>query len=80
MAVLEVVPHRARFQIAFKNDSNAQRRHRPIRTRNGLFGMAIGGADVEFFALPLKRGTEVQLRLIEVTTIDNPKYANLALY
>lgn len=80
VAILEAHPPNVDFQIAFKSGDFSQRLQAPVQTLNGQFGMRIGPGDVEFFAVPLARAAEVELRLVEVTTIDNPRYPDLPLY
>lgn len=83
IAVLEAQPlhfDTGSFQIGFKNGHNAQRLRWFIETFDGKFGMRIGSEDVEFFAIPFLHDREILLRLVEVTTEDDPKYADLPLY
>ena len=49
-------------------------------TKNGMFGMRVGPEDVTFFVLPKDLKTEMNLGLVEMTDIDNPKYKDLPLY
>ena len=80
IAVLEVEPPDARFQVGFKNGRNAQRLRVPVDTESGRFGMRIGEGDVEFFALPLDPDAEVVLRLVVVTEEGDPLFAGLPVY
>lgn len=80
VAVLEVNPPDAEFQIAFKSGDFSQRLRFPVQTENGCFGMRIGPGDVDFFTIPTTQHDEVQLRLVELTDVNDPKYPNLPLY
>jgi hypothetical protein len=81
VAVLEVQPPEGvGFLVAFKNGGNMQRNQTPVQMRNGRFGMRVGPEDVEFYALAIAPALQVEMRLVEVTTIDNPDYSDLPLY
>jgi hypothetical protein len=86
IVVLKVSPPDADFLIAFKNGGNMQYLRRAFSPgeygqEDGLFGMRRGPGDVEFTVLPpaLTWGDELKLEMVELTTIDDPKYPNLVI-
>lgn len=48
-------------------------------TSNLDFGMRIGGNDARFFVFPKDLSQKIKLKLVELTTEDNPVYADLIL-
>jgi hypothetical protein len=52
----------------------------PIETKNNMFGARIGDDDVSFFVIPKDLESRPMLRLVEMTSIDDPKYEDLPLY
>lgn len=53
---------------------------RALSIDDGLFAMCVGDGDVDFFVLPQDHKTNYQLQLVEVTNVDDPKYAETPLY
>ncbi len=81
-AVLKVTPADGGALIGFWASSEAcQYLNVPVETtKDGLFAMRIGGSDVDFFALPQDHTMNYSLKLVEVVSIDDPKYSHVALY
>lgn len=81
-AVLRVTPADSKALIGFWIDAgHCQYLNEPVETTEaGLFAMRIGKDDVDFFIVPQDHQTNYQLELVEVTSIDNPKYAPVPLY
>lgn len=52
----------------------------PLQTDEGKFGVRIGREAVWFFILDKNLETEPSLKLLEITTIENPQYNELPLY
>lgn len=85
VAVLRVVSrYNERFKVGFKNGNNMQNLNHIIESKNGPFGMRIGDGDVEFFVIPDDAWSaspqKLSLEVIELTTEDDPAYADLPLY
>lgn len=79
IVVLKVSPE-IPFFLGFIVGSHCQFLKFNTETENGMFGMRIGGEDVSFFVLSKDLETEINLKFVEMTKIDNPKYKDLPLY
>lgn len=79
VAVLEVVPS-AKTYWGFMAGDHAQFMNVPVELLDGRFGVRVGDGEVKFFVIPVDLKSRLNLRLIEVTDINNSKYASLPLY
>lgn len=69
------------FQIEFSVGDFAQYLTDPIQPAEGMFGMRVGPDETAFKIRPdQKHRKPVEFNLIEVVTVDDPKYKNLPLY
>ena len=79
IAVLKASPD-IPFYVGFIAGNHSQFLKYDTETAGGMFGMRVGPEDVKFFILPKDLKTEMNLELVEMTAIDNPKYQDLPLY
>lgn len=79
VAILEVSSE-IEMYFGFKVGGHAQFLNVPVETENGLFGARVGDGDVEFFVLPTDLKSRPSLRLVEVASVDDPKYETLPIY
>lgn len=81
VAVLQVEPGNVPVRPGFVSGWHAEAFRYAHVMPNGMFRMGVRSDDVSFFALAKERGDQpVQLRLVEVTTLDDPRYTHVPLY
>jgi hypothetical protein len=61
-------------------DTKVQLLNQPITTSEGKFAVRVGDKEVTFFVLAVDLKSRPFLRLVEITDINNPNYAELQLY
>lgn len=82
-AVLEIEPRNVPFFIGWKTEryTAAEFYSQPAVTLyGGKLSMGVGDQDVWFVARPVDGRTQLQLYVVELTTEDDPKYADLPSY
>lgn len=79
IAVLRVKPS-VEVYFGFKIVDHAQFLNVPIVTQDGKFGVHVGDSDIDFFVFAKDMRTRPSLELVEITSINNPDYADLPLY
>lgn len=79
IAVLEVSPA-AEVYWGFMAGDHLQFMNVPVQLKDGKFGARVGDGEVKFFIIPKDLVSRLQLKLVQVTTINDPAYLELPLY
>ncbi len=81
-AILRVTPADGRALIGFWKDAeHCQYLNVPVETtEDGLFAMRLGPTSTDFFIVPEDHKTNYMLELVEICSVDDPKYGEVALY
>jgi hypothetical protein len=79
VAVLEVVPA-TKVYWGFMAGDHLQFMNVTVELQEGKFGARVGDGEVKFFIIPQDLKSRLELKLVEVTDINNAKYSSLPLY
>jgi hypothetical protein len=78
--VLRVSRNAPTFTVAIRTGDILKRSRVPVEHHNGLFRVKLGPSNIEIQAIPRYSNSVVELELVEVTAIDDPRYNELPLY
>lgn len=79
VAVLEVLPA-SEVYWGFMAGDHVQFMNVPVRLLNSRFGVRVGNDEVKFFIIPRDMVSRLQLRLVKISTTDDPEYQEPPLY
>ncbi len=79
VAVLEVVPVSEAYW-GFMAGDHVQFMNVPVQLLEGKFGVRVGDGEVKFFVIPVDMKSRLELKLVEVTDMNDAKYSDLPLY
>lgn len=79
IAILEVTPD-IEVYVGFISGEHSQFLNVTVQKQDGKFGMRLGHQDISFFVIPKDLKSRPTLKLVEIASIDEPKYTDLPLY